>query len=335
MNDTPTRTDATPEATVEIQKNEQAGNLTNRALSKIKADYGTLDYHNVQHTEGVGFTVETLLHHPATLQAIERIYAKLKQQNHPLAQDKAKFKNIVEQSARLAAAYHDYDQTKDPQSPDYIDQNERSSMQSLREEMEKSRGEVVEFSEDEIRLATLPITATVAKPNPLPPQDTTRIVQSVEALEPELKDDPLKDLIILLAKILCDADLSKLGGQWHTDYVPAMWAYFLETKKIKDPFARLYAWSEYLKLQSQLLKNHRYYTEAANDSDNDQSLAKGLARNAGIIDTILSDGQRVEDFFNALGKGQSYHPVSATVQDPSRTNGGKPRVDQIGPKKAR
>lgn len=257
MNDTPTP----PKIDKDMEEGEKeldqiAQGIIDEALAEIKLKYDVggetpKPYHNSLHTQEVMARIDRLIEETDW----NEIFRKLATTEEM---------NSLKRVLKMAAAAHDVIQDYSPGQ----DLNEIKSSIWLRGKMED------QFFQTEIDWAITAILATITKIEGQTPEQR-HLKQNL----PEGQNiDPLTRFC---AQLLCDADLGNLGSEWD-EYWRNVVALFKEVY----PKGTLENWRDFLNLQTALLQNHRYNTDAGEklfsevNRERNKQRVEGLLRNA-------------------------------------------------------
>lgn len=267
MNDTPT----SPKIGEDMEEGEKeldqiAQGIIDEALSEIRLKYDAggenpKPYHNSLHTQEVMARIDRLIE--AT--DWDSIFRELSTTEEM---------NSLKRVLKMAAAAHDVIQDYPPSEG----RNEVESGNWLAAQMED------QFFQTEIHWAKIAILATITKIEGETPEQR-HLKQNL----PEGQNiDPLTRFC---AQLLCDADLGNLGSEWD-EYWRNVVALFKEV----FPKGTLENWRDFLKLQTALLQNQRYNTDAG-----EKLFSKvNRARNKQRVEVLLRDTDGLKRSFEEV-----------------------------------
>lgn len=307
-----------PETTEKVNLPQAFREIQTQALAILDTDRQTCfhnrKYHKKDHTEFV-------------MQCSKEIFDKEKELQEtqgaifPLSQE-----GDCEFSVALGAG-HDIDQTRPSSAEDYKGDDEKNSAQKwLVPQLREKRI----TDPDHIQAALWALVGTWTKPATAM-DGKSKLFQFVQAFDrpEELPKDTFPtaqqgttDVLginlsaltdprtILFSKILADADLAPLGSDWQI-YWKNMFSLFLEKPKGETFEPTQEGWKNWLKFQVELLHNHHYHTQAANE------LYPHCLTNAYIVERLLAPGNEtaLTASFEAMkAENENYRPPNGAIE---------------------
>ncbi|MFA5843130.1 MAG: hypothetical protein WC882_05710 [Candidatus Gracilibacteria bacterium] len=288
----------------------EKGTAPNLNIGKDWAKYEK-PYHKRNHTDFVMQEIAQLLE------------AEQKNQDSPLAERKEENADLC----RLFAGSHDYDQQENSSDPDYNGGNEKRSLTWLIPKMVASG----QFTAEDIEIAKIAELGTwtpvVGKGTETHLQQVVREFGTGKGPAPTLQTK-MEDLAskygisidpqifrnpraIAIAKLLADADLATLGNEWDV-YWENMMLFFREqhpeiNQNSNTSDARE-TWGKYLQFQVNLLNNHHYHTQVA------QNRYPHCPTNSAEVSGILTNNETFNASFEAMLKmNGTYKPQAKTM----------------------